>query len=63
MALFMVQNNLTEDNIVERGRAIDFPESVIEFFQGYLGQPHGGFPKEIQDVVLKERTPITGSLV
>lgn len=37
MALFMVQNDLTEDNIVERGQTIDFPESVIEFFQGYLG--------------------------
>ncbi|WP_079524951.1 pyruvate carboxylase [Solibacillus isronensis] len=59
MALFMVQNDLTEDNIVERGQTIDFPESVIEFFQGYLGQPHGGFPVEIQKVVLKERTPIT----
>ena len=59
MALFMVQNELTEDNIVERGQAIDFPESVIEFFQGYLGQPHGGFPKEIQQVVLKERAPST----
>ncbi|MEK4384989.1 pyruvate carboxylase [Solibacillus sp. FSL W7-1464] len=59
MALFMVQNDLTEDNIVERGQTIDFPESVIEFFQGYLGQPHGGFPVEIQKVVLKDRTPIT----
>lgn len=59
MALFMVQNDLTEDNIVERGQTIDFPESVIEFFQGYLGQPHGGFPEEIQKVVLKDRTPIT----
>ncbi|WP_339263921.1 pyruvate carboxylase [Solibacillus sp. FSL W7-1472] len=59
MALFMVQNDLTEDNIVERGQIIDFPESVIEFFQGYLGQPHGGFPEEIQKVVLKDRTPIT----
>ncbi|ATP39218.1 pyruvate carboxylase [Solibacillus sp. R5-41] len=59
MALFMVQNDLTEDNVLERGVAIDFPESVIEFFQGYLGQPHGGFPKELQQVVLKEREAIT----
>ncbi|WP_274309343.1 pyruvate carboxylase [Solibacillus daqui] len=59
MALFMVQNDLTEDNVIERGQAIDFPESVIEFFQGYLGQPHGGFPKELQAVVLKEREAIT----
>ena len=59
MALFMVQNNLTEDNVLERGQGIDFPESVIEFFQGYLGQPHGGFPQELQAVVLKEREAIT----
>ncbi|MER2189887.1 MAG: pyruvate carboxylase [Solibacillus sp.] len=59
MALFMVQNNLTEDTILARGATIDFPESVIEFFQGYLGQPYGGFPKELQAVILKEREAIT----
>lgn len=59
MALFMVQNDLTEENVLERGVAMDFPDSVIEFFQGYLGQPHGGFPKELQQVVLKEREAIS----
>ncbi|WP_107839292.1 pyruvate carboxylase [Metasolibacillus meyeri] len=59
MALFMVQNDLTEDNVLERGQGIDFPDSVIEFFQGYLGQPHGGFPQDLQRVVLKEREAIT----
>ncbi len=59
MALFMVQNNLDEENIYERGQTIDFPDSVIEFFQGYLGQPHGGFPEALQKVVLKEREAIT----
>ncbi len=59
MALFMVQNNLTEETIFERGQTLDFPDSVIEFFQGYLGQPHGGFPKELQKVILKDREAIT----
>lgn len=59
MALFMVQNDLTEQNIYERGAAMDFPDSVIEFFQGYLGQPHGGFPKELQALILKDREAIT----
>lgn len=59
MALFMVQNDLTEENVVERGQNIDFPDSVIEFFQGYLGQPFGGFPEELQEVILKEREAIT----
>ena len=59
MALFMVQNDLNEANILTRGLSLDFPDSVIEFFQGYLGQPHGGFPKELQRVILKERDTIT----
>lgn len=59
MALFMVQNDLTEQNIYERGAAMDFPDSVIEFFQGYLGQPHGGFPEKLQALILKDREAIT----
>jgi pyruvate carboxylase len=59
MALFMVQNNLNEDDIYERGETLDFPDSVIELFSGYLGQPHGGFPKELQRIILKGREPLT----
>lgn len=59
MALFMVQNELDEETVLERGEKIDFPDSVIELFEGYLGQPHGGFPEELQRVILKGRTPIT----
>ncbi|GAA4703170.1 pyruvate carboxylase [Brevibacillus fulvus] len=59
MALFMVQNNLTEENIYEKGDRLDFPESVIQFFQGYLGQPPGGFPKRLQQLVLKGRESFT----
>jgi len=59
LALFMVQNNLTEENIWEKGDRLDFPDSVIQFFQGYLGQPPGGFPKRLQDLVLKGRDAFT----
>lgn len=59
MALFMVQNELNEENILSRGQSIDFPDSVIEFFEGYIGQPYGGFPEELQQVILKDRKPIT----
>ena len=59
MALFMVQNDLDEHSVLERGKTIDFPESVIEFFEGYIGQPYGGFPEELQKVILKEREAIT----
>ena len=59
MALFMVQNDLNEENIIEKGQTIDFPDSVVEFFQGYIGQPYGGFPEDLQKVVLKGREAIT----
>ncbi|MGG0790097.1 MULTISPECIES: pyruvate carboxylase [Bacillaceae] len=59
MALFMVQNNLSEEDVLSKGKSIDFPDSVIELFEGYLGQPVGGFPKELQEVILKGKKPIT----
>ncbi|HET7657391.1 MAG TPA: pyruvate carboxylase [Bacillales bacterium] len=58
MALYMVQNHLTEDDIFEKGESLDFPDSVVKFFQGYLGQVYGGFPKELQQIILKGREAI-----
>ncbi len=58
MALFMVQNNLDEKDIYERGEFMDFPASVIEFFQGDIGQPYGGFPEKLQNIILKGRDKI-----
>lgn len=59
MALFMVQNNLNETSIYEKGERLDFPDSVIQFFQGYLGQPPGGFPQKLQELILKGRDSFT----
>ncbi|MFD2305852.1 pyruvate carboxylase [Enterococcus termitis] len=59
MALFMVQNDLTEEDIFANGDSLSFPESVVTFFQGDLGQPVGGFPKELQQIILKGRPAFT----
>lgn len=59
MALYMVQNELTEKDVLARGESLDFPDSVVELFEGYLGQPAGGFPEELQKVILKGKEPIT----
>ena len=59
MALFMVQNDLDEESVIARGDSLSFPDSVIELFEGYLGQPYGGFPEDLQKVILKDRQPIT----
>lgn len=60
MTLFMVQNNLTEEDVMEHGDTLDFPQSVIEFFEGRLGTPYQGFPEKLRKIVLKDRKPLTG---
>lgn len=59
MALFMVQNDLTVDDVYEKGDMLNFPDSVVEFFQGYIGQPYQGFPKELQRIILKGKPALT----
>lgn len=59
MALYMVQNNLTEKDVYEKGESLDFPDSVVELFKGNIGQPHGGFPEKLQKLILKGQEPIT----
>ena len=58
MALYMVQNNLTEKDIYEKGDTLDFPQSVVEFFEGRLGVPYQGFPEKLQKIILKGRKPL-----
>ena len=60
LAIFMVQNDLTPENIVEKGEHLAFPDSVVSYFKGMMGQPPCGFPKDLQRVVLKGEKPITG---
>lgn len=59
MAIFMVQNSLTKDNIFEKGQSLTFPDSAITYFSGMMGQPEGGFPEKLQKMVLKDTKPIT----
>ena len=59
LAIFMVQNDLTPENIVERGEGLSFPDSVVSYFKGMMGQPAWGFPQDLQRVVLKGEEPIT----
>jgi pyruvate carboxylase len=59
MAIFMVKNDLTPENINERAKHMAFPDSVVSYFQGMMGQPERGFPKELQKLVLKDVEPIT----
>jgi pyruvate carboxylase len=59
MALFMLANNLTREQVLDPKRDLAFPESVVEFFEGKLGQPPGGFPEALQTKILRGRKPFT----
>lgn len=57
-AQFMVSNNLTKEDVNERAATLDFPSSVVEFFQGYLGQPYGGFPEPLRSKIIRDKPRI-----
>src|SRR5262249_2620745 len=64
--IFLVQNDLltmrgdlkgsteaTRARLLAESRRLDFPQSVVQYFQGQLGQPPGGFPADVRAAVLK----------
>ncbi|MFD2516621.1 pyruvate carboxylase [Salinimicrobium flavum] len=59
MAQYLVSNNLSIEDVLEKGEEISFPQSVKSFFRGDLGQPHGGFPEKLQKIILKDEQPYT----
>jgi pyruvate carboxylase len=66
MALMMVSQELTPEDVLDPKRDIAFPASVVEMLKGDLGQPPGGWPKALQTKALKGEKPITarpGSLL
>ncbi|XP_030081221.1 pyruvate carboxylase, mitochondrial-like isoform X2 [Drosophila hydei] len=54
LARFMVQNKLSRTDIVEKAKELSFPKSLIEYLQGYIGIPYGGFPEPFRSDVLKD---------
>ena len=50
---------LTLVSILTAGAGLSYPDSVVSYFQGMMGQPYGGFPKELQKIVLKDIEPLT----
>jgi pyruvate carboxylase len=54
----MVSNKLSKQDVLERADQLDFPSSVVEFFQGYLGQPTGGFPEALRSKIIRSKPRI-----
>ncbi|XP_044799679.1 pyruvate carboxylase, mitochondrial isoform X1 [Bubalus bubalis] len=60
LAQFMVQNGLTRAEAEAQAEELSFPRSVVEFLQGYIGIPHGGFPEPLRSKVLKDLPRVEG---
>jgi pyruvate carboxylase len=58
MALFMVANDLSADDVEDPTRDVAFPESVVSLFKGELGRPPEGFPQALSDKVLQGAKPL-----
>jgi len=52
MALFMVANDLTTDDVLSTDRDYSWPASVIDLIGGAMGQPPGGFPEKVKERIL-----------
>jgi pyruvate carboxylase len=55
LAQFMVSNKLSYDDVIAKAGELDFPGSVLEFFEGLMGQPYGGFPEPLRSKALRNR--------
>ena len=60
MAIFLVAGNLTAADVMEPGREISFPDSVVSFMRGDLGYPADGFPAGVQQRILKGARAVEG---
>uniref|UniRef100_A0A8C5WCJ8 Pyruvate carboxylase n=1 Tax=Leptobrachium leishanense TaxID=445787 RepID=A0A8C5WCJ8_9ANUR len=60
LAQFMVHNGLTREEVENMADELSFPLSVVEYLQGYVGIPYGGFPEPLRSKVLKDLPRIEG---
>ena len=58
MALFMVANELTPEDVLEGKRDLAFPASVLDLIGGRMGQPMGGFPEIVEKRILRGEEPL-----
>ncbi|ODQ79048.1 hypothetical protein BABINDRAFT_180766 [Babjeviella inositovora NRRL Y-12698] len=61
LAQFMVSNKLNSEDVNKLANELDFPDSVLDFFEGLMGTPYGGFPEPLRTNVLAgKRRKLTG---
>jgi pyruvate carboxylase len=51
----MVSNGLSKQDVIDQAAKLDFPSSVVEFFQGFLGQPYQCFPEPLRSNIIRDK--------
>jgi pyruvate carboxylase len=67
LALYLVMKGLKTSDLIDpetqeikaAAMKLDFPQSVVGLLKGELGFPHRGFPKAVEDLVLKGAAKLT----
>ena len=57
-AQWMTSNSFSKQHVLDNAASLDFPSSVVEFFQGLLGQPVGGFPEPLRTNIIRDKPRI-----
>ncbi len=62
LAIFMVTHSMTVKDLERLGpeHGLTLPNSVVEMFSGSLGEPEGGWPPKLQEVILRGAKPKIG---
>ena len=62
LAIFLVSHGMTVEEFKRLGpnHNVTLPNSVVDMFSGSLGEPEGGWPKDVQEVVLRGGSPKPG---
>jgi pyruvate carboxylase len=60
MTLFLVSRGIRPADVLNLEPGTSFPASVVDMLAGGLGQPPGGWPKQLQKIVLGKRKPLRG---
>ena len=55
LAQFMVDRGLSASDVRQQADTLDFPNSVVDYFAGRMGNPFDGFPEPLRTNVLRGR--------
>ncbi len=59
LALFMVANDLSANDILNGARELSYPGSVLDLVGGMMGQPPGGFPEPVKRAILRNNPEVS----